>query len=76
MTKLEFLRRNMGISQRTLAKAIGVSPSILSHIERGRRETYPKLRKALAEYFGLPESELFASDGWPLEVDLEVRKLG
>lgn len=47
------------ISQADLARAVGISPSQLSHIEKG--ETNPSLRVAmlLAKKLGVPMEKLF-----------------
>ncbi|EGL83659.1 helix-turn-helix domain protein [Caldalkalibacillus thermarum TA2.A1] len=71
MTKLEFLRRSRGLSQVELAERLGVHPTIIVHIERGYRKPYPKIREALADFFGISEARLFHEDGWPQKVDFE-----
>ncbi|ADQ45665.1 helix-turn-helix domain protein [Caldicellulosiruptor kronotskyensis 2002] len=69
MTKLEFLRRQRGLTQTKLGFAIGVNPNLLSQIERGWRKPYPKLLQALATYFGVPIEEIANPDGSLKEVD-------
>ncbi|ADQ05194.1 helix-turn-helix domain protein [Caldicellulosiruptor owensensis OL] len=69
MTKLEFLRRQRGLTQTKLGFAIGVNPNLLSQIERGWRKPYPKLLQGLANYFGVPVEELANPDGTLKEVD-------
>lgn len=75
MTKAELIRRVKGLSQKKVAETVGVSPTVLSHIERCRREAYPKIRRALAGLYGLPEEELFDAHGQPLLVGEEDIKL-
>ena len=45
MTDLRTLRKELGISQRSLAQQLGVSQSLVSHIEAGAKS--PSLRIAL-----------------------------
>lgn len=71
MTKIEFVRRQKGLTQVGLAKLIGVSGPVIVQVERGYRKPWPKIRKGIAEALGYPEEELFTPDGWPLQVELE-----
>ncbi|CAB3391660.1 helix-turn-helix transcriptional regulator [Kyrpidia spormannii] len=76
LTRMEVYRRNAGMSQAELANRLGVSASSITQIERGYRKPWPKIRRSVAEYFGVQESDIFDCDGWPLKVELETRKLG
>ncbi|ATY83909.1 XRE family transcriptional regulator [Kyrpidia spormannii] len=69
LTKLEVLRRARGWTQTDVSQMIGVSGGLISHIERRVRSSYPKLRKALAELYGVSESTLFDDLGMAKEVD-------
>lgn len=69
MTVLEKLRKQKGLSQTKLGLAIGVSPNLISQIERGWRKPYPKILQALASYFGVPAEELINPDGSLREVE-------
>lgn len=71
MTKLELYRRMAGLSQLELARRIGINATAIVQVERGDRKPWPKLRRGIAEALGYPEEELFAPDGWPLQVELE-----
>ncbi|OUM84982.1 MAG: transcriptional regulator [Bacillus thermozeamaize] len=71
MTKIELVRRQKGLTQVELAKLIGVSGPAIVQVERGYRKPWPKIRKNIAQALGYPEEELFAPDGWPLQVELE-----
>lgn len=71
MTKLEFIRRTRKMTQAETAALLGVSPTIISHIENRRREAYPKIRKALSELYGVPETELFDAHGLPVDVQMK-----
>ncbi len=49
---VELARRSRGLKTKEVAEAIGVSVSVLSHVERGGRRPYPKLRRELARVLG------------------------
>jgi len=57
MTRLEFLRRNLRAPQTTMAKALGISQTTLSAVERGMRPSN-QLLKQIADYFGVTPEEL------------------
>jgi DNA-binding XRE family transcriptional regulator len=69
MTVIEKLRRERGLSQTKLGIEIGVSPNLISQIERGWRKPYPKLLQSLAAYFCVPIDEIANPDGSLREVD-------
>lgn len=48
-----------GVSQHTVAQALGIHRDRLHRIERGYTEPTPDERKALAAYFGVRESVVF-----------------
>jgi hypothetical protein len=50
-------------TQREVARAIRYSEFHLSHVLNGLVRPGRKLREILAEYLGVPESELFDGDG-------------
>jgi len=70
MTKIEFYRREASLSQSALARRLGISPANIVLVERGHRKPWPKLRRQLAEALGVPETELFDAEGWPLKAEL------
>jgi transcriptional regulator with XRE-family HTH domain len=47
---------------RDVAAAVGVAPRTLSLVARGEVRSWPALRRRLADYFGLPEADLFPED--------------
>ena len=47
-----------GVTQEELAKVIGVSQSAISQIERGATEPMKITVRAIANYFGVDESEI------------------
>jgi transcriptional regulator with XRE-family HTH domain len=67
MTKLRKKRLEMGASIFAVASKTGVRESMMSAIENVRSICYPKHRKALADFYGVPESELFNAAGFALE---------
>jgi DNA-binding XRE family transcriptional regulator len=69
MTKLEFIRRQHGISQTALGRIIGIHPTVIVQIERHHRRSYPKIRRKLADYFDVDESVLFDEKGWAKQVE-------
>jgi putative transcriptional regulator len=73
MTKLEYVRREAGLSQVKLAKRIGISSTAIVQVERGHRKCWPKLRKQLARILEVEEENLFDEEGWPKKVKVDVR---
>jgi len=63
MTKLEYLKKQLKLSSAKLSLTAGINYTLLTSIERGERKAYPKVRKKLAEFFNVPEDELFNDDG-------------
>jgi len=55
-------RQQLGLSQTKLACMIGVAESTLSDLELGKRQSWPKIRRALSRVLGLTEAELFPPD--------------
>ncbi|WAM34513.1 helix-turn-helix domain-containing protein [Caldicellulosiruptor morganii] len=72
MTKLEYLRKQKGLSQSKLGLAVGINPNLISQIERGWRKPYPKLLQSLAAYFEVPVEEIAKPDGTLKEVNSEI----
>ncbi|MCL6576856.1 helix-turn-helix transcriptional regulator [Kyrpidia sp.] len=73
LTRLEILRRARGWTQTDVSRMIGVSGGLISHIERRARSSYPKLRRALSELYGVPEETLFEPEtGMAAWVDPEL----
>lgn len=63
MTKLEFLRRTKGFTQREFAEKLGIHPTIISQIEKGFRKPYPKFLQKSAEILGVKASDLIDEEG-------------
>jgi len=70
MTKIEFIRRNLGISQVELGKSVGIHPTAIVQVERGHRKSWPKFRSQIAVGLNVSEAELFDEKGWPLQFSL------
>jgi len=56
---IPYFRREKGIKQIDLARALKVSPSYLCKIEKGSQEPTDKFIKEISEYMGVPQKELF-----------------
>lgn len=69
MTRVEFIRRKMGLRQRDIAATYGGYPCDISQVEQGFRKPWPRLRRLIAEALGVAEEDLFDREGRPLEVD-------
>jgi transcriptional regulator with XRE-family HTH domain len=54
------LRASAGLTQRQLATDVGISPSLLSHVEAGRREPTIRLLRDISRVLGIPTAALFA----------------
>ena len=48
-----------GMTQRQLAQSVGISPSMLSHVEAGRREPTIQLLRDIALALEIPTAALF-----------------
>jgi len=59
--RIEKLRVDRGIQQKTLALALGVGQATISHWISGRQEPNPTQRKKLCEYFKISEAELYGA---------------
>ena len=55
--KVELLRRK--ITQKELARTLGLSPSHISRLVRGEARWRARLRRRIAEYLGVPEQKIF-----------------
>jgi transcriptional regulator with XRE-family HTH domain len=55
-------RQQVGLSQTKLACMLGVAESTLSDLELGKRQAWPKIRKALSRALGETEVELFPEE--------------
>jgi len=54
-------RQSLGISQVRLGTLTGIANGAISDFELGKREPWPRARKALARALGVSECELFPS---------------
>jgi transcriptional regulator with XRE-family HTH domain len=53
------MRETRGLTQRTLARDLGISQNYIPAIEAGTRRAGPKLQEQLVKYFGCRFDELF-----------------
>ena len=69
------LRTQNGFTQPIVSKALGISPSYLSEIEKGVRMPSDELIEELATYYGISENDLFQRYGkLPILVSQEIRE--
>ena len=69
-------RIETGMTQRHVARAVGVTPSYLSTIESGRREPRPQLLTCICEAMGIPEEIIFwEAVELPESLSLEDRRV-
>jgi len=59
---LRQIREHQGFTQAELARRMGIDPSILRHVEAGRREPYPKFMKMASAILGVQERVLFGGE--------------
>jgi transcriptional regulator with XRE-family HTH domain len=52
-------RTKAGLSQSQLSIKAGVNHAVLSQVELGQTQAYPKARRQLAKALGVAESQLF-----------------
>jgi len=65
-SKLATLRKERLLTQGQLGALVNLSQSSVSNFETGRRPAWPRARKSLAMFYGIPERELFNTEGRPL----------
>ncbi|MFD8565505.1 helix-turn-helix domain-containing protein [Streptomyces sp. NPDC059639] len=61
-SQLRSLRMAKGLSLRALATAVGVSPTLLSQVERGVTEPSLSTLRRLADVYAMSVADLFSSD--------------
>jgi putative transcriptional regulator len=69
ITKLEFRRRNCGLTQLALASQAGIHPTAIVQVERGHRKPWPKFRAQVSAGLNVDEAELFDENGWPTRIN-------
>lgn len=76
VTNLRLLRVCKGLTVRKVAAQLGVNETWYCRMERGQNYIPPHYRQKLAEFFGVPVSEICDEvTGWPILVDMEMPKL-
>ena len=63
MNAIRQRRLALGLSQIKLANRTGLSNGYISDFELGKRQPWPKARKALAKALKVPASEIFPDEG-------------
>ena len=63
--RLQSLRKQDGINQTTLAKALGVSRSAVGMWETGEREPDFETLESIADYFNVPIGTFFPDGNYP-----------
>jgi transcriptional regulator with XRE-family HTH domain len=66
--KLKVLRTQRGLSQRELARQLGIAESYICHFEQGRRKPRTELTIQIAAFFGVSVDVLIRDE---LELDSE-----
>jgi len=76
VTNLRLLRVRKGLTLKDMAAQIGLNETWYCRMERGQNYIPPHLRQRLADFFGVPISEICDEvTGWPVLVDMEMPKL-
>ena len=71
MTRVQHLREARGLTQREIARAVGISSATLSRIEAGCRQPSAAIAQKLAGIFGFEVEELFPSGEPQEDIDAE-----
>jgi len=74
-TCVEVLRKRHGVTQQDIERACGITPSYLSHMMSGRRETSLPLMRLIEVYTLFRESFEYALEGVPFDRYMVGRKL-
>lgn len=72
---IAFYRKRDGLSQRDLAKKIGVSPSTIGMYESGKRFPTHEIEEALADVFNVSLNALRGYDEESFSISTNERKL-
>lgn len=62
-TKLRKIIDEKGITPYRLAKDCHIAPTDVYNILKGMRPAFPRWRKSISEYLGIPEEEIFMEEG-------------
>lgn len=75
-TALRLYRVKTGKTLRQVARELGIPEAGLCRVERGQAYVPPPWQQKLADFFGVPVSEICdPTTGWPLLVDAPMPKL-
>lgn len=70
---LQDMRTRAGLSQSAVARQLGLLQSLLSDIERGRRDLNDDIVQRLADLYGLPHDEIV--DAWESAIEHRRKQL-
>lgn len=60
MTKIKLFRMQQDLRAIDLSRKLGIHPSVLSVVEAGKGKASDAVRLKLAEFYGIPEEEIFS----------------
>ncbi len=60
MTKIKLFRVQRDMKVKDLAASTGIHPTVLSVVEAGKAKASDNTRIRLAEFYGVPEEEIFS----------------
>ena len=76
VTNLRLLRVRKGLTLRDVSRELGIHDTWLCRIERGQNYIPYHWRHVLADFFGVPVSEICDPEtGWPILVDIPMPNL-
>lgn len=58
LNELKYQRLTRELSQAKIAEALGIDRTLYTKIETGKIKPWPRVRKALAQFFDMEEKEL------------------
>ena len=61
MTELSVLRKKTGLTQKQIAKQMGISPKTWQSYETGFRTPRPAVMQKIEDYFGIPKEIIFSA---------------
>lgn len=60
--RIRRIREALGVTQVDLAARVGINQGLLSRVERGLAQSWPKLRRDTARALGIDEQRLWPPD--------------
>lgn len=68
MKNIQILRMEIGVKQKDVAEALGISKQYYQFIEAGERKATQNIKEKLSKYFGLPSGILFQEKNHIVEI--------